>query len=478
MASVKAMNQTMLNEFQIKGYWWLPNSEEQVSGILFYHQDKIVLELMGTLSKESDAFETAGSNNTIILGFSDKGEDFTLMNAFILNTTFSSPGFSTETYIIDSFIVGGHFNTLKEMSFHSLVVNPTYFSKWIGKSHFIKHRSKSKLESISFKEPNLFKVYVEPLNAFIEEESSNSSTYTNDSLEFIFKGGFKIIPDELQSFDWLSNVMNRLNGLYTLFINYPTYFENIVFYGEVEPEHEIPTYRKKYSYFQTQIGMKIREKFNRHDAVIGYVKISDNLGSIFNSWFEKQDNLKTILDLYLSDFYITSNLETRFLNAVQTLEIYHRRTFEGEYFEKAAYLEHTSRLTEYIQCELPEELAEKIAGMLIHGNEYSLSKRLKELVSNLEADTKKFLFGNRNNRDKFVQQLVDTRNYLTHYDKEGKMNLIDDTTEIYYTVQRLKALTTLILFKEIGVSEQVILSRIQESRQYSFSVKKAKELLN
>ena len=478
MASVKAMNQTMLDEFQIKGYWWLPNSEEHISGILFYHQDKIVLELMGTLSKESDAFETAGNSNSIILGFSDKGEDFTLMNAFISNTTFSSPGFSTETYSIDSFIVGGHFNTLNEMSFHSLVVYPTYFSKWVGKSPFIKHRSENKLESISFAEPNLFKAYVAPLNAFIEEENSYSSTQSNDRFELSFKGGFKIIPDEFQSFDWLSNVMQRLNGLYTLFINYPTYYESIEFYGEVVPEYEVPTFRKKYNYFQKQKGMKIREKFNQHDAVIGYVKVRDNLGIIFNSWFEKQDNLKTILDLYLSDFYLTSNLETRFLNAIQTLEIYHRRNFEGELFDKATYLEHSSRLIEYIQKELPEELSQRIEGMLVHGNEFSLGKRLRELVNKLEPDTKKYLFGNSNDRGRFVQQLVDTRNYLTHYDKEEKKNLIDGTLEIYYTVQRLKALTTLILFKEIGVSEQVILSRIQESRQYSSSISKAKELLN
>lgn len=478
MASVKAMHQTMLDEFQIKGYWWLPNSEERVSGILFYQQDKIVLELMGNISKDEGLFENAGTNNPIILGFSDKGEDFTLMSAFLLNTTFSSPGFSTETYSIDSFIVGGHFNTVNEMSFHSLVVYPTYFSKWVGKSPYIMHMSEGRLDSISIAETNTFKEYVAPLNAFIEEVSYKVWRQSTDGLNLSFKGGFKIIPEEFQSFDWLSKVMFRLKGLYTLFINYPTYFESIEFYGEVVHESGVSTYRKKYNYFQKQIGMKVKEKFNHDDAMIGYVKVHDNMGIIFNSWFEKQDNLKTILDLYLSDFYITSNLETRFLNAVQTLEIYHRRTFEGKLFDEAFYLEHTSQLVEYINRELPEEMSQRIEGMLVHGNEFSLGKRLRELVNTLEPETKKYLFGNSDDRGRFVQQLVDTRNYLTHYDKEEKKNLIDSPTGIFYSVNRLKAFTTLILFKEIGVNEEVILLKIQESKQYSLSISKAKELLN
>jgi len=472
VSSAKAMRQTMRDEFQIKGHWWLTDKEEKVSGILFYKKDDIKLELIGTLSKLKGGFANEDEGeNPIILGISDKGEEFTLMGSFKTNFTISSPGFRTETYYIDSFVAGRHFNAVKGMSFKSIEFYPSYFSKWISKSPFNNVLSKNgKLESISFADSILFKEYVEPIKAVIEEANiSNLSGDFSDNVIFNYKGGFKITPDEWKSFDWLDDVMYKLNNLYTLFINYPIYYESIVFHGEE---------RTRYNYFIRQKEIEIKQKFKNQDVIITYREIQDNLSNIFNSWFEKQENLKVILDLYLSDFYTKSNLETRFLNSVQTLEIYHRRTYEGVLYDIESYSKYSSLLIDYAQNELPVDMAMKIKGMLQHGNEFSLSKRLRELVRNIEPETKKYFFGNSGNRDKFVQQLVDTRNYLTHYDKEQKSNILDNTDKIFYSVIRLKAFITLILFKEIGIDEKVIMSKIQDSKQYSYSITKAKELLN
>ena len=56
MANSKAMGKTMFEDFQVKGFWWLPEKEEHVPGILFYKQDKIELELMGTLESNERMF--------------------------------------------------------------------------------------------------------------------------------------------------------------------------------------------------------------------------------------------------------------------------------------------------------------------------------------------------------------------------------------------------------------------------------------
>ena len=480
MSGSKAMKQTMFDEFQIKGYWWLPETENKVAGILFYKHDNIKLELIGTLSqKKFGEIIDETKEVDIILGYSDKGEEFTLMNCFNSGFSFSIPGLMTETYTIQSFLVGGHFNSLDEISFHSMAIYPTYFSKWTSKSPFKQEYSLNdgKVKSINFTEPKMFSEYIEPINAKIEETYiTNFSGDFNEKINWVYKGGFKIIPDEWQSFEWFRKTMFKVRNLYTLFIGYPTYFENLIFYGDEELIGS-ETYRKKYSYFLQQKDVKIKNKFNWHDAMINYGDIHHNLKGIFSAWFEKQEILKTVTDLYFSDFYRDMYIETKFLNSVQTLEIYHRRLFDGKIFDDAEYQEYSSKVIEYIQGKLPSEFCKKIEGMLRHGNEYSLNKRLRELINLLNPETKSYLFGNSDNRAKFIQQLVDTRNYLTHYDVSDKKNILKGS-EIFYAIQRLKALATILLFKEIGIDEKLILTKIQDSKQYSYSITEAKKLLN
>jgi ApeA N-terminal domain 1 len=480
MAGSKAMKQTMFDEFQIKGYWWLPETENKVAGILFYKHDNIKLELIGTLSQKNISHIFDGIKKVdIILGYSDKGEEFTLMNCINSNFSFNTPGFMTETYTINSFLVGGHFNSLDEISFHSMAIYPTYFSKWTSKSPFKLEYSLNdgKVKSINFTEPKMFSEYIEPINAKIEETYiTNFSGDFNEKINWGYKGGFKIIPDEWQSFEWFRKTMFKVRNLYTLFIGYPTYFENLIFYGD-EELIDSQTHRKKYSYFLQQKDVKIKNKFNWHDAMINYGDIHHNLKDIFSAWFEKEEILKTVTDLYFSDFYRDMYIETKFLNSVQTLEIYHRRLFDGKIFDDAKYQEYSAKVIEYIQSKLPSEFCEKIEGMLRHGNEYSLSKRLRELINSLNPETKSYLFGNSDNRAKFVQQLVDTRNYLTHYDVSDKKNILKGS-QIFYAIQRLKALATILLFKEIGIDEKLILTKIQDSKQYSYSITEAKKILN
>lgn len=485
MANKKVEKQSMFDKFEIKGYWWLPNSDEKVAGILFYQHDSIKLELIGLLGSNNieNHFSNQSENVSIILGYSDKGEEFTLLDSFQSNFNINSPGYMTETYTINSFIVGAHFNTQEEISFHSMVIYPTYFSKWVAKSPFnreyiLKDGIISTIGSIKFNEPTMFKINVESINAKIEETySSNLSADIHQEINWNYKSGFKVIPNEWQNLEWFRKNMFDLRDLYTLFIGYPTYFNNVILYGN-EQMVGSQTTRLKYYLFTIQKDVKIRDKFNWNDAMIKYRDIHDNLSDIFNSWFEKQDVLKTVVDLYLGDFYKETYLETKFLNAVQTLEIYHRKLHGGKLMDESDYEKYSLQLSEYTISNFPPEFANKITGMLIHGNEYSLSKRFREIINSLNKETKTYLIGNSDARGKFIQQLVDTRNYLTHYDVGNKKNVLKDSGELFYSVQRLKALATLILYKEIGVNEELVLKNIQESKQFAYSITEAKRLLN
>src|SRR5699024_186469 len=362
-------------------------------------------------------------------------------------------------------------------------IYPTYFSKWSGKGIFsqeysIKDEVVDKRKQINFDEPKLFNEYVESIGANIEETyyaTLNMDIF--EKVDWVYNGGVKITPNEWKDFGWFMDILFKTRDLYTLFIGYPVYFRNVIFYGE---EYSVGDsfQRKKYSFFIQQKEMKLKENFKWHDTMISYKDVQGNFGEILNAWLGKQKSLKTVLDLHLSDFYKDVYLETKFLNAVQAIEIYHRKFLDGKVFDETVYQEYNRKILTYVQKEMSEEFKNKIMGMLQHGNEYSLSKRIRELINkNLDAETKSYLFGNSNNRSKFIQQIVDTRNFLTHYDQSGKKNVLVGI-EIYYAVQRLKALTTVIIFKEICMEEGTILRKIQDNKKSAYAINKSRKLLN
>lgn len=116
--------------------------------------------------------------------------------------------------------------------------------------------------------------------------------------------------------------------------------------------------------------------------------------------------------------------------------------------------------------------------MIHHGNEYSLNKRFKEIFESLSSDTKELLcLENGKQRKKFIKQVVEKRNTLVHGDKEGKKCDLDNIEKLYYASERLKVLITILLFKEIGIDEKIIVKGIKNNRRLLYSLIKSKEIL-
>lgn len=485
MAGVKAMKQTMFDEFKIKGFWWNPDKpDNKEAGILFFSESEIHLELIGSLS---DGFFAVGNNEyDIVHGFSDKGEQFTLMNVLMKNSTTNSPGFQTQTFSIHSFIVGGHFNTLEEIQFHSLSFQPTYLTEWLGRhvfsdtSVFDKGKSTLSGKQVSFNHVDTFSYHVDVLDAKIEETYfMNFNTNPFGKVLWTNKSAIKVIPNENKDLLWFQTNMYLLKDLLNLFIGHATYFESILFYGEEETIEGITKKpRKKYMYFFRQDKSKLKEKFHWHDVIINFKDINKVLDQILNSWFEKQEMLEVVYDLHFGEFYKDIYIETAFLNTIQVLEIYHRKMYDGKVYDKTGYRKFSKELKEILAEKFPEKFAQLIGNKINYGNEYSLAMRVKEIISNFQESSRNILIGSDDETDKFVRQLVDTRNYLTHYDSDKKKHILLEPMQKYYAIQRLRAIATLILFLEVGLDEKLMVDKISKSKQYSRNLNKAKEVLN
>lgn len=263
----------MLEEFELKGYWWLPGSDNQVSGILFYDNDEIRLELLGTLEELSKVNKDLNQHD-IIIGFSERGEKFTLISCMPSNFSLNFPGYSTESYSINSFIVGGHFDSIEQTSFHSVSFFPTYLTTWLEKGPFevvlqdkdaVKHETQ-----IKYVAPEVIKIEVPSINTTIEDTyKSNLNGNLNEHISWIFKSGIKIIPDNNKSLNWFEEKLYSMNSLLTLLFGMPIFYENIIFYGdEKQNDRGEITKREEFYWFFNQHKLKIKDKIRKTDFMI------------------------------------------------------------------------------------------------------------------------------------------------------------------------------------------------------------------
>lgn len=496
MAIDKVYSKTLDDEFEVDGLWWLPNaSDKKVPGTLFFKKDKIKLELMGGF-REGDSFQVIFNETKpyfkTIHGQSGHGEEFTLIEA---DSSFeggitSYTGYRSEVYRIDSFIAGGFFETTEDISFHSCTIYPTYLTFWLNKSpinyEFLYSKSDSKLEkaSATFNHKPTFKYAIDSLGFELEEKYIFNYTIDSrrENLNWNFKSGLSIVAEN-KNLEWYEYKKNELKDLLSILIGKGVYFKNIYFKGDYEELHpyvkDIKKARKSYAYFITQRDYENKEKFSNKDILIDFNEIENQFPQLIKNWFEKPEDLKDIYRLYFGILYSdVVYLENSLFKTIQILEIYHRNKYDGKVFDGELFESERKKIKDFSRKSLDREIHSKIMQSINHANDYSLKMRLTELLASFSGNTISILIGNSEDLETFVKQLVDTRNYLAHYDAERKPNLLTTVDEQFYGIQRLKAIVTMILFKDLGLEEDFVLKKIRNSSHFSYSLKKAKEFLN
>ncbi len=122
-------------------------------------------------------------------------------------------------------------------------------------------------------------------------------------------------------------------------------------------------------------------------------------------------------------------------------------------------------LTESIIRQCPDENKEWLSGRLRHGNELNLGKRIKSIVTPF-----KDLIGNSKARNKLIRTIVDTRNYLTHYDESLKSQAAVGR-DLYVICLRMEAIFQLHLLKVIGFGDKEIDSVFKNSNELQQKLK-------
>jgi len=459
---------TLFDNFELKGIWWLPEKPNtQISGILFFdNEKKISLELIGSFRE----LTTLGGGDffqpEIIHGISDSGHLCTLFKNIETKTQLNFPGIQKSTFESQCLFVGKHFNTPEEIKFPSLKVNFTNLENWLSIRPFSIEYPDNKENrdwKLTYKWPSEFKAELEEIESTIES-THDFNTSGNLVREAIWKSKayLQITPKDAKHFEWYWSLMHDLCNLLTLLIGETTFIYQVKALGDELKVASDRKTRETIELFFPQKKFGINKETHPFEMIIPFPRISDKITDVLSLWFTKARHLRSVYDLFFGTFYNPGMyLQFQFLSLMQALESFHRLTKGGKYLSDDDWKPFRATLTNAISADLDSGHRESLKSRIKYGNEYSLRKRIGELLECLDQKTLSLLSPTHNF---FTGVIVDTRNYLTHYDDELK-DVALKNADLYWANQRLRILISILLLKEIGIPEKLIIDSMIENNK-------------
>lgn len=450
-----------MKEIEYKGIWWLAGNEENyISGILKFNSDEGAhLELIGQLS----GYDNLEAD--IILGKTPNGTNITLFRCFEINKTFSSNGFPTTIVFANVVFEGVHFNSEKDIKFNEISCHYSNLDEWAwmnamdinmlpGGELEIKYKLPEKL-SVDVSEEYTIEIYPKtqtPRLSIVQKEANITQ-----------KIYVKVINKRLNSFDELMDKLYHVQHFISLGIGEPIAVMDV--FGETEINKDEfngqVLYPKVIMYFCTKEPSKAYKTILPPHMLFNLRLIKDEFDAILKRWFDKEEVLKPVFNLYFGTLYNSDMyLEQKFSNLIQAIESYHRRTRINTEIEPN---EHEKRIKSILQS-VDIQYKEWLENRLTYSNEPTLRTRLSDLTNEC---AKLINISSSKSKKSFISKVCDTRNYFTHYDFSLADKAAKDT-DLFHLFYKLKVILEFNLLLEIGFNKELAYKLMSEKyRRYN-----------
>ena len=451
--------------FEALGSFWLPSEPDtKLPGYLRISESgEVTLEVTGEFEGRLTAIQNSLSSNVQqvdrIVGKVAKKGFVTLERCFPLSRPLNP------TYVAELAYIGVMYGYGEEVSFTKISFSVEELDKWLAISGIevsvgddnggISAKSR-RLDSISHCLPeqvrmefNFFTPFQIPYIPTITEITISQTEYVS------------LISEEPRDFEFFCTVALRLCHLWSLALG------QIVSIQSMHASTEVVTEDASQQEVKTvQVFGQIRPWSNRqanfrlhHMLFTNEYAENKGISNIFARWLESYKSHDSALNLYFASISDTSAfVESRFLQLAQGIEKLHsglcpsRTVMQQEEFE---------RIRSDLLKACPEIRREWLGRILEHANGARLRKRVRDMARRFKC-----LFGSGGSLDSFVNKVVVTRNYYTHYSSELEEEAAKGQ-ELVILYDRLDALFQLHLLELTGFGHEDIESIVQGNERLS-----------
>ena len=452
-----------MEAFTTKGHWWLPGDdpENAMFGVLtFDPQGYTELVLAGFLPGDPP----------IILGVSDQGKAITLVNCqvTIVDKPVGAYSWRYSKFHYAVILRNHHFVREEDIVFECIRVNYAGLDNWAA--------TDKTWEGVSADEyfrtrPDV-KSTVNPVSVVLDDfELSIRRKFLRGvdlwkSPAIQRDADIQFLPVSTWGIEeTLSNIF-QMKIFLSLVMGTSTWPVSVEAINSAATSKSITVHYNPRTSFVNQYWM--REDY----MYFTLEKQRKNVEECLRIWFSNYKKLELVLDLY--NRCISNNLvaEDNFLIYAKAVEVFHRIKHDQPFIDKAKYNEIrraiVSSLPEYFpdtQKEKRHRLVQRMDSALEYANGLSLRGRLKDIRDKYQQNSD-LLF-----RDfrSLADIIVDTRNYLTHYDETGSPKAKEGLYALGYMSMRLRYILELCLLTELGFDESDLQAMVSNNTHKRFS---------
>ena len=452
----------------IRGIWWLPDApaNQTVGDLTLSDDSQPVLDLVGIL-KPPEHFNDHWST-PVVHGQPVKGQPVTLLACHETQWSLHGPGIITQRLAaFEGALIGIHLGSADDEVFDRVVVDVEHLGELVG-------RTGLSAEAVTIDErlTGLAVRYDTP-SALVARVGTaeihlaagwKSGVPSTGSMTLSETWSFEIVLDKPTTLSLLlGGWVERIRDFVSFCADRPCAVTSVRVGGPVTlvpsgaghrlAEVHLPWIPSPTGALKT---------LHHEDPVLLIPTDSDEFQSLMQKWVDVCEELEVVLDLhYASDYAGFVYGETRFMNAAQAIEAYHRRRFARAPDE----IDLSRRAIAIEAC--PEGARSWLEDKLRYSHEPSLRRRIKDLVAFAGAAVSPFWKSGKE-RSNLVTRLVDARNALTHWDPESTVDF--DGRELRSLSAFLSLLLTACILRELGFTEEEASAALSRNRRYQFEV--------
>lgn len=444
-------------EYKKTGYFWLPEQEDtKIPGVLsIVDGGDAELEIIGHFNGTKSLNDDENFNR--IIGFVEDDGLITLDNCFYTLKNVSFGGISKSKILVNKVLCGAKWDKDEPITFNTFSFSIDCLDEWVGISGIAvdsDHTGRTTTitytppEKISFLLNNGMTLevcfaYTLPGFPNLKEAKITQAAY------------FRLESKELCELNDFISIASKITTLVCFAMDEIVSIKNVSATSS-EIQSNINDNRKyspsiKIYYPSTTYVEKVPNK-NWHKMIFTFGVIQENAQDVFNKWLDAYEYLSPAMNLYFSTkINAQKYLDGKFLALVQGLETYHRRTNKDTLMDPDLF----QQIVTDIIKECPEEHIPWLEGRLMHGNELNLGKRLKSIIEPFKE-----IFGNSKERSKLLRNIVNTRNYLTHYSESLEDDAVNGV-DLWNICEKIEVIFNLNFLQVIGFTDEEIKSVLQ-----------------
>lgn len=453
----------MTNELTLTGQWYIPQTHETLPGTLLIIRDKkrIILRLTA-LATEDDPMASvhAFGHQELIQGRIDTGG-----KVLLYDCTFGGPhnyiGQKTEVMVT----IGAAFwnldiDSVEDLCFQKVSIDFGEIIEWSGLCSYEWEMTEGgNGDRLVWKcEKDVVFQIDEEVSLRISAQPGSHKMWSY-SKELVVSQAVYMFLEYQTERHWKSieKDIRALRSLLTLGMSRRIFVDEMQYYHKSNQDPGIPEYIHGASVYlgDEQEGHTSSDK-GKYSYLFTLDDLTEEGCRCLRNWYDKYERMKPVVELYEAAWNVPGiSAEMLFLNLAQALETYHARFVCDDLKQYVrlvdAFLRETYELEADVEYSEHEKARRRI---LINQNEdKSRSIVLKSRLGYLFLARFEYVFSFLDySREDFIERMVHTRNYYTHYSPD-KERLIFPIRKLPYVNGILMAVLQYYMMKEIGIPD-------------------------